>query len=162
MSAVTREEDIGRRLLNRKWTLAVAESCTGGLLGHRLTSVGGSSAYFAGGVIAYANEVKVRELGVPAETLAAVGAVSAPVAERMAAGIRERFGSDVGVGITGVAGPAGGTPEKPVGLVFVAVAGPRGAVVKRFQFLGDRLAVKTAGSEAALDMLVEYLQTQGG
>lgn len=140
----------------------MAESCTGGLLGHRLTSVSGSSAYFVGGIIAYANEVKMHELGVPAETLAAVGAVSVPVAERMAAGIRERFGSDVGVGITGIAGPAGGTPEKPVGLVFVAVAGPLGTVVGRFQFEGDRLAIKTAGSQAALDMLVPYLQTQEG
>jgi PncC family amidohydrolase len=161
-ASVKREKTIGRMLRDRGWSLAVAESCTGGLLGHRITSASGSSAYFVGGVIAYANSVKVRELGVPADLLATEGAVSAPVAQRMAAGVRERLGSDVGVGITGIAGPQGGTREKPVGLVFVAVSGPSGGVVRRFLFEGDRLAVKTAGSEAALEMLAQYLQPQQG
>jgi PncC family amidohydrolase len=152
------EEEIGGRLAAQRLTLAVAESCTGGLLGHRITSASGSSAYFVGGVIAYANDVKVRELGVPADALAKDGAVSEPVARHMAEGVRERLRADIGIGITGVAGPEGGTESKPVGLVFVAVAGPKGAVAGRFQFGGDRAAVKTAASEAALEMLTQYLQ----
>ena len=155
---MTREEDIGRRLSARALTLAVAESCTGGLLGHRITSVSGSSAYFVGGVIAYANEVKARTLGVDAAALAREGAVSEAVARQMAEGVRRALGADVGVGITGVAGPSGGSAAKPVGLVFVAVAGPGGAVAREFRFGGDRTAVKTSASEAALEMLTQYLQ----
>jgi len=142
-------------------TLATAESCTGGLIGHRVTSVSGSSAYYVGGVIAYANAVKVRELGVDPTVLEREGAVSEPVARQMAAGVRRRFEADIGIGVTGIAGPDGGTAEKPVGLVYIGLAGPEGATVERFVFDGDRAAVKTAGSEAALGMVKRYLLEKG-
>jgi PncC family amidohydrolase len=141
-------------------TLAVAESCTGGLLGHRITSASGSSTYFRGGIIAYANEVKVRELDVDPALLDAKGAVSEPVARQMAEGVRKRFRTDFGIGITGIAGPQGGTEGKPVGLVYVAVATNTGQRVKRFRFEGDRGTVKKAGTDAALAMLMEDLQSE--
>ncbi len=141
-------------------TLAVAESCTGGLLGHRITSASGSSAYFRGGIIAYANEVKVRELDVDPAVLEAEGAVSEPVARQMAEGIRRRFRTDFGIGITGIAGPEGGTNDKPVGLVFVALATGAGQRVRRFCFEGDRGAVKKASTDEALAMLMEDLQLE--
>lgn len=134
-------------------TVAVAESCTGGLVGHRLTNVPGSSEVFPGGVIAYANASKVRELGVPAELIERVGAVSGEVALAMAGGVRERFGSDYGVGITGIAGPGGGTELKPVGLVYIACASAKGVVVKEFRFTGPRETIKERSSQMALDLL---------
>lgn len=146
-------KQVGARCRERGLTVAVAESCTGGLLGHAITSVAGSSDYFLGGVIAYANEVKVRELGVRRATLARDGAVSRAVALEMAAGARERFRADIGVGVTGIAGPGGGTARKPVGLVFVAVASRRGAEARRFRFGGGRDAVKGAACRAALAAL---------
>jgi nicotinamide-nucleotide amidase len=152
---------VGRRLRSHRLTLAVAESCTGGLIGHRITSVGGSSEYFLGGVIAYANAVKVRELGVDREVLAAEGAVSEPVARAMALGVREKFGADIGVGTTGIAGPTGGTREKPVGLVFIGVAGKHSFEVRSFTFPGSREEVKRAASEAALNMVREHLDKHG-
>jgi len=142
-------------------TLAIAESCTGGLLGHRITSASGSSTYFRGGIIAYANEVKVRELGVDPAVLDTEGAVSEPVARQMAEGVRKRFRTDFGIGITGIAGPQGGAAGKPVGLVYVALATPAGQRVRRFRFEGDRGAVKEAGTDAALAMLMEDLQSEG-
>ena len=141
----------------RHLTLAVAESCTGGLLGHRLTSVSGCSRYFLGGVIAYANSVKAGQLGVDSATLEVEGAVSAEVARQMAEGVAARLGADVGVGITGIAGPGGGTEERPVGLVFMAVAGPAEGCVRRCEFAGDRAGIKEAACEAALELLSEYL-----
>ncbi len=138
-------------------TVATAESCTGGLVAHLLTEVPGSSGYFRGGVIAYADAVKVAQLGVPREVLAAHGAVSAQVAIAMAEGVRARLGTDLGVSVTGVAGPDGGTASKPVGLVYVAVAGGGGAPpeVRRFQWSGDRTQNKLASAEAAMTMLTE-------
>jgi PncC family amidohydrolase len=152
------EEAIGVCLRERGWTLAVAESCTGGLLGGRLTSVAGSSAYFAGGVIAYANVVKRDLLGVDAESLASDGAVSAVVAGQMADRVRRRLAADIGVGVTGIAGPGGATPGKPVGLVYVALAYAGGKRVCRFVLPGDRSAVREAAVEAAMSLLWEYLQ----
>lgn len=142
--------------LAARLTLATAESCTGGLVAHLLTEVPGSSGYLRGGVVAYADEIKVSQLGVPPEILAAHGAVSAQVAIAMAEGVRERFGTDLAVAVTGVAGPDGGTEAKPVGLVYVAVAG-RGDVpeVRRFQWPGDRSGNKRASAEAAITMLIE-------
>jgi len=134
-------------------TVAAAESCTGGLLAHRLTNVPGSSSYFLEGFVAYGNAAKTRDLGVPAGLIAAHGAVSAPVAEAMARGARERAGSDFAVGITGIAGPSGGTPDKPVGLVFIALAGPCPSVTARQLFFGRREFVKFQSSQKALDML---------
>ena len=143
----------GRRLQARGWRLAAAESCTGGMLLGRLTSIPGSSAWVLGGTVAYANEIKVRELGVPPELLAEHGAVSEPVARAMAEGVRARMAADVGVAITGIAGPDGGSAEKPVGTVFVAVAVPAQTVVRRLLFPGDREAVRRHSTAAALDLV---------
>jgi len=152
------EREIGRLLVRKGWTLAVAESCTGGLLGFRVTRVSGSSRYFAGGIVAYANRIKTAWLGVPAAGLAREGAVSAGTARAMARGVRERMGVEVGAAVTGIAGPGGGGPGKPVGLVFVALAYPGACVARRFVFEGDRAAVRQAAAEAALRMLKEHLQ----
>jgi len=144
---------VGRRLLERGLTLAVAESCTGGLLGHRLTNVPGSSAYFERGVLVYSNRAKQELLGVPAEVLRAHGAVSAPCAEAMARGIVERAQSACGLAITGIAGPDGGTPAKPVGTVFVGLALGGAVTSRHFRFAGDRAQVKWHSTQMALDML---------
>jgi len=147
------EAVVGRRLAALGKTLAVAESCTGGLLGHRLTQVAGSSAYFLGGVIAYANASKIRDLGVPAGRLARHGAVSAEAARAMAAGVRARFGADYGLAVTGIAGPAGGTPGKPVGTVWLAVADAAGVATQHRCFPGAREVIKHWSSQLALDLL---------
>jgi nicotinamide-nucleotide amidase len=148
------EAVVGRLLLERGLTIAAAESCTGGLLQSRLTDIAGSSAYVLGGVVAYANALKERFAGVPPELIAAHGAVSEPVAVAMADGVRAGTGASIGVGITGIAGPGGGTPEKPVGTVAVAVAGPDGpARVRRATFPGGRAQIKFHASQAALDMV---------
>jgi nicotinamide-nucleotide amidase len=146
------ERVVGDLLHARRWRVAAAESCTGGELLARLTDVPGSSEWVIGGVIAYANDIKIRELGVPAEVIASQGAVSEPVAVAMASGIRAKFAADVGVGITGIAGPDGGTPEKPVGTVAIAVATPD-VTVQTFQFPGDREAVRRHATSAALDLI---------
>ena len=151
------EEAIGRLLRRRKATLAVAESCTGGLLGYRITSVSGSSDYFLGGVIAYANAVKVRELGVDPAVLEKEGAVSEPVARQMACGVRERFGADFGIGITGVAGPGGGTDRKLAGSVYIALADARQCSVYFGTFSGHREAVREASARKALEMIESRL-----
>ena len=139
------EAVVGDLLRERGWRLAVAESCTGGLLLGRLTEIPGSSAWIIGGVVAYANDVKTRELGVPDAMLAAHGAVSEPVARAMADGVRASFGADIGVAITGIAGPDGGSDTKPVGTVVMAVAGPASAV-KTSIFPGDRQMVRGSPS----------------
>lgn len=151
------EEKVGFLLREKGMKLAVAESCTGGLLGARITSVSGSSDWFLGGIISYSNEVKVRELGVPRKMLAEHGAVSGRVACRMADGVRRKLGADLASGITGIAGPTGGTATKPVGLVFIAVAGKCGCKVQGFNFKGGRSAVRKAATDAALKMLVNDL-----
>lgn len=137
----------------RNATIAVAESCTGGLLGARLTAVPGSSSVFLGGTIAYSNDVKVRELGVPVEAIAEFGAVSEPVALAMASGARSRFKSTIGIGITGIAGPDGGTPEKPVGTVWVAVDVNGDAHAVRAVLPGDRSEIRYRAAQLALDRL---------
>ena len=136
-------------------TVTTAESCTGGLVAHAITSRSGSSAYFLGGVVSYSNDVKASLLGVPLDVLATHGAVSAQVALAMASGVRSRLGSDLAVGVTGVAGPDGGTTEKPVGLVYVAVSDPAGVDVRRFHWEGDRAANIAESAAAALVMLLE-------
>jgi nicotinamide-nucleotide amidase len=147
------EQVVVELLAERGMTLAVAESCTGGLLGGRLTHVPGSSRVFQGGVISYSNEAKEALLGVPAALLALHGAVSAPVAEAMAQGARERLGADLGVAITGVAGPEGGTPEKPVGLVFLGLASPAGVESQRHLLLGTRTDIRARSVLLALDWI---------
>jgi nicotinamide-nucleotide amidase len=147
------EEVVGMYLVMRQKTVAVAESCTGGLLSERLTRIPGSSVFFLGGVVCYSNELKTSLAGVPAKLIASDGAVSKPVAQALAEGVRRRTGSSIGVGITGVAGPGGGTPEKPVGLVFVAIANDSSTEVRQFRFPGDRERVRTWASVAALEMI---------
>jgi nicotinamide-nucleotide amidase len=137
----------------RGLTLATAESCTGGLVAARLTSVPGSSDVFVGGVVAYANDVKARELGVPEGILVRHGAVSAETAAAMAAGAMDRLGADVAVSVTGVAGPGGGSPDKPVGLVFLHAGGPDGVAARELDFPGDRDAIRSRAAVAALHLL---------
>jgi len=151
------ETAIGTRLRARGLTLALAESCTGGLVSHRVTNVAGSSTYYRGGVVAYANSVKQALLGVRAESLAQHGAVSAPVAREMACGVRRLLEADLGLSVTGVAGPGGGTPEKPVGLVFIGLCSADGAWVEQHRWDGDREENKARSAEAALDLLWRYL-----
>jgi nicotinamide-nucleotide amidase len=151
------EQIVGYWLQMRNATLAVAESCTGGLLGERITSVGGSSRYFAGGAIVYSNTVKTELAGVPADMIERHGAVSREVAAALAEAIRYRCDTTLGIGITGVAGPAGGTPEKPVGLVFHALASASGTEVIERIFPGDRKRIRWFATTLALDMVRKKL-----
>ena len=153
----TLEQIVGYWLQMRNATLAVAESCTGGLLAERITSISGSSRYFLGGAVVYSNQLKTELAGVPAEMIARHGAVSREVAAALAEGIRYRCESTLGVGITGVAGPGGGTPEKPVGLVFHAVASDTGTEVVQRNFPGDRKRIRRFASTMALDMIRKKL-----
>jgi len=149
----TLEVVVGRLLRARQRTVALAESCTGGLVGHRLTQVSGSSAYFERGFVVYSNEAKQALLGVPEAVLRQHGAVSAACAEAMARGARERASTDLGVSVTGIAGPDGGTPTKPVGTVFIGLADRQGAVVERHRFDRDREGNKALSAVHALDLL---------
>ena len=151
------EQVVGGQLQARGWWIAIAESCTGGLMASRLTDVPGSSAYVERGVVTYSNRAKTELLGVTDTLIAAHGAVSEPVAAAMARGVRERAGVDIGVGITGIAGPDGGSDAKPVGMVCIAVDGPGGSRVMTHRFPGGRTQVKTFASTAALDMVRRYL-----
>jgi nicotinamide-nucleotide amidase len=157
------EAVVGRLLIARGWTVAVAESCTGGLVAERLTAVPGASRYFEQSVVTYSNAAKTAWLGVPDTLLVEHGAVSDPVARAMAAGVRARTGADVGLGITGIAGPDGGTPEKPVGTVVIAVALPEAdsgenPSSRTLHFLGDREQVRFQSSQAVLDLLRRTLE----
>jgi len=142
-------------LTSRQLTLATAESCTGGLIGHLVTTVPGSSVYYLGGVIAYSNELKQVFLGVSARILETRGAVSQECAEAMARGIRERTGADIGLSTTGIAGPTGATLTKPVGLVYIACATPRGVTCEEHRFQGDRLTTIRLAAEAALRLTLQ-------
>lgn len=154
---VAQADRLYRVCVERGLTVSTAESCTGGLVAHVITEIAGSSAYFLGAFVTYADDVKRDQLGVPAELLAAHGAVSAQVARAMAEGARARLGSDLAVAITGIAGPGGGSAEKPVGLTYVAVADGDGADVRRHLWTGDRSANKRDSAAAALDLLLERL-----
>lgn len=158
MSKVTLEERIGKALLKRGWSLALAESCTGGLLGYRITSVAGSSRYFSGGIVAYENNVKERLLSVSRSSLERHGAVSSEVALEMARGARRLFASAAAVSVTGIAGPGGGTPEKPVGLVFAAAAVGRRSRWEEGRFRGARENIRRRSAEMALNLLVTLLE----
>ncbi len=151
------EAVVGRQLKQRQLWLATAESCTGGLVSHRITNVPGSSCYFRGGVIAYSNEVKLKLLGVPADVLRRYGAVSEPTVRAMATGAMRLLGADTAVAVSGIAGPGGGTRQKPVGLVFVAAAAGEEVVVERLRLLGDRRMIKERAAAAALDLLRRLL-----
>ncbi|HXG27120.1 MAG TPA: nicotinamide-nucleotide amidohydrolase family protein [Candidatus Binatia bacterium] len=141
--------------LGRRVTVALAESCTGGLIAAAITAVPGSSGYFLGGVVSYANHAKESLLGVPGGTLRAHGAVSAQVAKAMAEGAMARFGASLGASVTGVAGPDGGTAAKPVGLVYLGIATADGTEVRRLQFGGDRQAIRQGAASAVLQWLIE-------
>ncbi len=158
VSGETLEEVVGQILRKKRRTLAVAESCSGGLLGHRLTNVPGSSDYFLAGVVAYSNAAKTTFLGVQPSAIARHGAVSSVVARRMAQGIRKRARADYGLSITGIAGPSGATAEKPVGLVYIGLAWAGGAEVQRKIFLGSRQMVKFQSTQKALDMIRRQLR----
>jgi len=152
------EQIVGYYLQMRNATLAVAESCTGGLIGERITSVSGSSRYFLGGAIVYSDEMKTEMAGVPARLIDKEGAVSSKVATALAEGIRARCGSTLGIGVTGVAGPNGGTADKPVGLVFHALASEGGTEVIERKFPGDRKRIRWFASQQALDMVRRKLK----
>ena len=149
----TLEGAVGKLLKEKKLTLGLAESCTGGLLGHRITQVPGSSDYFRGGVIAYSNKIKKELLGVSSKILDAYGAVSPQVAEAMAIGARHLVGAEMGLSITGIAGPGGGTAKKPAGLVYMGLSSPRGTRVFKHRFSGDRATVKFKASQTALNLV---------
>jgi nicotinamide-nucleotide amidase len=150
------EEVVARVLTENHATVAVAESCTGGMLAERLTNVPGSSSYFLGGVICYSNELKTSLVGVPAAMIEAKGAVSSEVALSLADGIRKRTGATIGVGVTGIAGPGGGTPEKPVGLVHIGLADEHGPRERAYRFPGDRERIRQYAAQAALDAVRRY------
>lgn len=148
-------QQTGAVLERAGWRLASAESCTGGLIGHTLTDIAGSSAYYQGGVIAYDNAVKQQVLGVDAGTLASVGAVSEACARQMVAGVCRLLATPVGIATTGIAGPGGGTPTKPVGLVYIAVTMPDAMRCEQHTFGGDRATIKRATARRALEMVIE-------
>ncbi|HEY6951533.1 MAG TPA: competence/damage-inducible protein A [Bacteroidota bacterium] len=147
------EEVLGKLLTERKLTISVAESCTGGLIADRLTNVSGSSGYFERGIVTYSNESKIAELGVPKELIELHGAVSREVAEAMAAGVRAKAATDIGLSTTGIAGPTGGTKDKPVGLVWIGYSDGHGTIALRFNFASDRRSFKERTSQAALDLV---------
>ena len=152
------EKEVGALLSDRGLTLATAESCTGGLVAHRITSVSGSSAYYLGGFVTYSNEAKETLLGVKHETLLAHGAVSEEAVLEMARGARERLGADLGIATTGIAGPTGGTSEKPIGLVYVALSAADAELCQRHVWQGDRAANNVQSADAALRLVRIYLQ----
>lgn len=152
------EARVGAALIARGWTVCTAESCTGGLIAHRLTNIPGSSVYVLGGMVTYSNDAKEQLIGVPHETLVTHGAVSEPTARAMADGVRALFGAQIAVSVTGIAGPGGGSPDKPVGLTYIGLARADGPTeVRRHVWPGDREAVKAASADAALGWLLEVL-----
>jgi nicotinamide-nucleotide amidase len=153
---------VGRALRARDWRLATAESCTGGWIAKALTDVAGSSQWFDGGVVSYSNDAKQRLLGVPGDVLQAHGAVSEPVARAMASGARAATGAAVAVAVSGIAGPGGGTPDKPVGTVWFAWALPGGTSAERLELRGDRQAVRRASVAYALERLLVMLSAGAG
>lgn len=156
------ESIVGELVRSQELTLSVAESCTGGLLGHRLTNAPGSSDYFIGGVVAYSYEAKERVLGVRHNTLYDHGAVSEQTALEMARGARRLFGTDLALSVTGIAGPGGGMPDKPVGLVYIAISTWDQEVCHQFLWEGDREENKADSAQAALGLLVECLREGAG
>lgn len=149
---------VGELLRQRGWRLAVAESCTGGLIGNLITNIAGSSTYYVGSVTAYAYEAKVRLLGVKWETLEKFGAVSEETVLEMARGVRLALAADIGISVSGIAGPGGGTPEKPVGLTWIGLSDPTTEKAWRNIWQGDRIAIKTQAAQAALQLLADHLR----
>jgi PncC family amidohydrolase len=152
------EIQIGEILRRRDWRLATAESCTGGLIGHKITNIPGCSDYYLGGVIAYANEVKINQLGVSAETLEKHGAVSQETVIEMARGVCERYHAEVGLSVSGIAGPGGGTQEKPIGLIWIGLSTPVIEASWQYTWRGNRQEIKEQAADQALRLLVEALK----
>jgi PncC family amidohydrolase len=152
------ENLVGNILNKRGLKLAAAESCTGGLIGSRITNVAGSSEYFLGSVVAYAYEVKVKLLDVSWDTLNQYGAVSRETVLEMASGAQQKIGGDIAISVSGIAGPGGGTPEKPVGTTWIGLVAKEGEWAKEFHFSGNREQNKSSAADAALQMLLDYLQ----
>jgi len=150
-------KEVGELLRSKTLTISVAESCTGGRVGDLLTNVSGSSDYFMGGVISYSNRAKAELLGVNEKSLATEGAVSDEVARQMASGVRKSLHTKIGVSITGIAGPLGGTPDKPVGLVYIAVSSEKGTVSAKSLFKGSRTQIKNQSADRALEMIKEFV-----
>jgi PncC family amidohydrolase len=161
MLNTSEEVRLGELLRQHNLHLAVAESCTGGLISHSLTNIPGSSDYFLGGVVAYANEAKMRLLGVKRETLEQFGAVSKETVLEMAAGVRRLLAAEIGLSTSGIAGPGGGTPAKPVGLVWIGLSTSEVNLAWCYQWSGDRLQVKQQSAEQALRLLVDFLESKG-
>jgi PncC family amidohydrolase len=155
------EQKIGEALRKRGWRLAIAESCTGGLLGHRITNNSGSSTYYLGSVTAYAYRAKVRLLGVSWDTLEAHGAVSEEAATEMAVGIRHALAADIGLSVSGIAGPTGGTPTKPVGYTWIGLSTPKGTWSLQHNAGGNRIENKEEIAQVALEFLYDFLVNNG-
>jgi nicotinamide-nucleotide amidase len=161
MSDLTLEQRVADLLLSAKMTIAVAESCTGGLICHRLTNISGSSDYFEMGVITYSNRSKIKVLGVSKDIIETQGAVSGACVEAMGIGVKEKAHTTLGFAVSGIAGPTGGTVEKPVGTVYMALAGHENTQTWRFQFKGSRQEIKAQASEEALARIRDYLMAHG-
>ncbi len=155
------EERIGRLLRDRGWKLAAAESCTGGLICHRITNIPGSSTYFLGGITAYSYGAKVRLLGVSWNLLEEHGAVSEEVVRAMASGVRQALGADIGISVSGIAGPGGGTVDKPVGMVWIGLSGEQESLAWQHKGEGSRLENKQEFAQLALEKLCQFLDADG-
>lgn len=155
------EIKLGKELRDRGWRLAVAESCTGGLIGHRLTNISGSSTYYLGSIIAYAYRAKVRLLNVSWDTLEKHGAVSDQTVREMAKGVRHALAADVGLSVSGIAGPTGGTPDKPVGYTWIGLSTPKGIWTTQHNASGDRIDIKKEIAQVALEFLYNFLVNDG-
>jgi PncC family amidohydrolase len=159
-AGMSHEERLNRLLTLKGLTIAVAESCTGGLISSRITDVAGASVYFQAGLVTYSNETKEALLSVPRDLLIAKGAVSAEVAARMAEGVRHAAEADIGLSVTGIAGPGGGTSDKPVGTVYMGLAAVGVSLVRQHKFAGDRSAIKRQTADEALKFVLDYLGGQ--
>lgn len=155
------EEKLAEVLTSARWTISIAESCTGGIVGKRITDVPGSSAYFLGGMVVYSDSSKMELLGVPEECLKKHGSVSERAASAMAFGVKESFRADFGLAITGIAGPGGGSEKKPVGLVYVALAYEEEELVKELKLTGSREDIRNAAAEQALMLACEFIEKTG-
>lgn len=153
----TMESVVGGLLKEKRLSLALAESCTGGLISSRITDIPGSSEYLIGSIVCYSNKIKINEINVPFEMINQYGAVSRETAQAMASGIKNRFKADIGIGVTGIAGPGGATDLKPVGLVYVAIDGFKGCICKKYNFNGERVDIKYRTSQAVLDIIRRYV-----
>ena len=152
------EERLGILLREKRLNIALAESCTGGLIASRITDIPGASDYFEAGVVVYSNHAKQRFLSVPEQSIQSHGAVSKEVAEKMAEGVRQATGTDIGLSVTGIAGPKGGSPEKPVGTVYIGLSAKEVILVRKFQFNGGRLDIKEKSADEALQFAVDFLE----